>query len=388
MAEISELRTDAGTTRTLAVESEDPARVSAAVRELGLAGRPNVCMARGLKTLVGIGAHRYAVIDVGTNSVKFHIGERRADGDWRRVADRAEVTRLGEGLDRTGRLGAAPIARTVEAIAGMAEEARRSGVETIAAVGTAGMRLAPNAGGLVDAVRDALRRRDRRDRRRGGGPARLPGGDRRARPLRRFARVFDTGGGSSQFTFGRAGRVEERFSLNVGAARFTERYRLDGVVSPDTLAAALAAIAADLAPVGGRPAPDAVVGMGGAVTNLAAVALGLETYDPDVVQGTVLDRAEIDRQIELYRTRTAEQRRGDRRPPAQPGRGDPRRRVHRADGDIAARARRAHRQRPRAASRPDRRALRAGARQRSRNALTISVTPCSSAQTPANTIRT
>ena len=43
--------------------------------------------------------------------------------------------------------------------------------------------------------------------------------------------------------------------------------------------------------------------MGGAVTNLAAVKHGLATYDPDVVQGTVLDRAEIDRQIELYRTR-------------------------------------------------------------------------------------
>ena len=49
--------------------------------------------------------------------------------------------------------------------------------------------------------------------------------------------------------------------------------------------------------------------MGGAVTNLAAVKHGLATYDPDVVQGTVLDRAEIDRQIELYRTRTADERR-------------------------------------------------------------------------------
>jgi exopolyphosphatase / guanosine-5'-triphosphate,3'-diphosphate pyrophosphatase len=308
-AEISELRTDAGTTRTLAVESEDPARVSAAVHELGMAGRSNVCMARGLKALVGMGAHRYAVIDVGTNSVKFHIGERRADGDWRRVADRAEVTRLGEGLDRTGRLGAAPIARTVEAIAGMAEEARRSGAETIAAVGTAGMRLAPNAGELVDAVRERC-----------GVEIVVIDGDEEARLAYRAATaglgasggslaVFDTGGGSSQFTFGRDGRVQERFSLNVGAARFTERYGLDGAVSAEELATTLSAIAADLAPVGGRPAPDAVVGMGGAVTNLAAVALGLEDYDPDRVQGTVLDRAEIERQIELYRTQTAEQRR-------------------------------------------------------------------------------
>ena len=49
--------------------------------------------------------------------------------------------------------------------------------------------------------------------------------------------------------------------------------------------------------------------MGGAVTNLAAVRHGLAEYDPDVVQGTVLDRAEIDRQIEIYRTRDAVERR-------------------------------------------------------------------------------
>ena len=49
--------------------------------------------------------------------------------------------------------------------------------------------------------------------------------------------------------------------------------------------------------------------MGGAITNLAAVKHELAPYDPNVVQGAVLDRREIDRQIEIYRTRTAEQRR-------------------------------------------------------------------------------
>ena len=49
--------------------------------------------------------------------------------------------------------------------------------------------------------------------------------------------------------------------------------------------------------------------MGGAVTNLAGVKHGLAEYDPDVVQGTVLDRDEIDRQIELYRSRSADERR-------------------------------------------------------------------------------
>ena len=55
--------------------------------------------------------------------------------------------------------------------------------------------------------------------------------------------------------------------------------------------------------------PDALVGMGGAVTNITAVRHALATYDPAVVQGTVLDAAEIDRQIELYRSRDADARR-------------------------------------------------------------------------------
>jgi len=121
--------------------------------------------------------------------------------------------------------------------------------------------------------------------------------------------VFDTGGGSSQFTFGHDSSVDERFSVNVGAVRYTERYELDRAVSLDTLHEAMAAISADLSRIEGRPTPDQLVAMGGAVTNITAVKHGLATYDPAIVQGTVLDRAEIDRQIEVYRSRDAVDRR-------------------------------------------------------------------------------
>jgi exopolyphosphatase / guanosine-5'-triphosphate,3'-diphosphate pyrophosphatase len=309
MAEATELRIAEGAVRTVAVEAEDPERVRATVRDLGLAGRPVVCVARGLKALAGIGAHRYAVIDVGTNSVKFHVGERRADGTWRTVADRAQITRLGEGLAATGALGAPAIERTAAAIAGMAAEARSAGVEAIAAVGTAALRIATNAADLIRVVH-----------RRCGVRVEVISGEDETRLAYLAARagvptgrgpvlVFDTGGGSSQFTFGRGDVVDERFSVDVGAARFTERFGLDGPVAPGVLAAALGAIARDLVRVQRRPALDTVVGMGGAVTNLAAVRHGLETYDPDVVQGTVLDRGEIERQIELYRSRDAAGRR-------------------------------------------------------------------------------
>jgi exopolyphosphatase/guanosine-5'-triphosphate,3'-diphosphate pyrophosphatase len=251
----------------------------------------------------------YAVIDVGTNSVKFHIGERRPDGTWRRVVDRAEVTRLGERLGETGEISREAMARTVAAISEMAAEARRHGVSAMAAVGTMGMRTARNSEPFIDEVE-----------RRSGIRIKVISGEEEARlaylavtsglgladgPLV----VFDTGGGSTQFTFGRGPIVDERFSVNVGAVRYTERYGLHGAVPPERLRAALGAIAADLARLDTARSPDALVGLGGAVTNIAAVKHGLVRYDADIVQGTAIERAEIERQIERYRTRSADERR-------------------------------------------------------------------------------
>ena len=121
--------------------------------------------------------------------------------------------------------------------------------------------------------------------------------------------VFDTGGGSSQFTFGHGSTVDDRFSVNVGAVKYTEQFGLDGPVERSVLDQALEAIAADLDRLDGRQPPSALVGMGGAITNITAVKHEMATYDPDVVQGTVLDRAEIERQMELYRSKTADERR-------------------------------------------------------------------------------
>ena len=154
MAERTEVRAEGREIGTIAVESEDQARVPAALRELGLEGRANVSFPRGLKALLGLGARRFAVIDVGTNSVKFHVGERSPDGAWRTVVDRAEVTRLGEGLDEAGELGEEPMERTATAIADMADEAKRDGVEEIVAVGTAGLRSATNSEAFLEAVRE------------------------------------------------------------------------------------------------------------------------------------------------------------------------------------------------------------------------------------------
>jgi exopolyphosphatase / guanosine-5'-triphosphate,3'-diphosphate pyrophosphatase len=308
-AELTDVTANGKATRTIAIESENPAAVIAAVRDVGLGDYVNTSYPRGLAALVGEVAERYAMIDVGTNSVKFLVGEHTRDGSWRAVVDRAELTRLGEGLDKTGEIAPEALERTTVAVAGMVEEAKRTGAIAIAMVGTAGLRAAINSDDVIAAIR-----------KRTGITLEVISGEEEGR-LAYLAVlaglhltegpsvVFDTGGGSTQFTFGHGGHVDEQFSMQAGAVRYTERFGLDGVVPLDVLNEALAAIAADLARIDGRPQPDALVGMGGALTNIAAVKHALAAYDPDVVQGTVLDRTEIDRQIELYRSRDAAARR-------------------------------------------------------------------------------
>ena len=198
---------------------------------------------------------RQAVIDVGTNSVKFHVGELQADGTWATVADRAEVSRLGEGIQETGAIAPAAMERTVAAIAGMTEEAARLGVEGVTAVGTMGLRTAANSQEFLDLVKQRC-----------GVTIEVISGADEGRIAYLAVQsglglgdgslvIFDTGGGSSQFTFGQGTRVDRQFSLNVGAVRYTETFHLDQAVSPEDLNRAVAAIAADLSADRRRHAP-------------------------------------------------------------------------------------------------------------------------------------
>lgn len=307
-SEVTDLTANDRPTRTIAIESTDQAAVLDAVGAMGLGGYRNINYTDGLAAVIDGQPERFAVIDAGTNSIKFRIGERTPDG-WLPRTDRAEITRLGEGLSEGGDITPDAAARTTDAIAAMVDEARSAGVRAIVAVGTAGLRAARNGGAVVDGIRE-----------RTGVSIEIIPGDEESRLAYQGVRagtdlragslvVFDTGGGSSQFTFGSDGHVDERFSIPVGAVRYTETFRLADAVAAETLADARAAIAGDLARLDGRPRPDALVGMGGAVTNMAAVKHALDPYDPDVVRGTILDRSELDRQIELYRSQDAEARR-------------------------------------------------------------------------------
>lgn len=252
---------------------------------------------------------RFAVIDIGTNSIKFHIGERRDDGTWGVVLDRADLTRLGETLQATGDIGPDAMERNVTAIAEMVAEAAREGASAVAAVGTMALRTARNSKQFIDKVRERC-----------GLAIEVIPGEEEGRLSYLAVKsgiglnqgsmvIFDTGGGSTEFVFGKGTAVLDRFSLNVGALRFTETFGLGDIVTPEHLQEAMHAIAADLQRLDVAAPPDALVGMGGTVTNIAGVRHRLAKYDPDIVQGSSIDRWEINRQIELYRSRTVEDRR-------------------------------------------------------------------------------
>jgi exopolyphosphatase / guanosine-5'-triphosphate,3'-diphosphate pyrophosphatase len=191
----------------------------------------------------------------------------------------------------------------------MAAPAKRDGVLAIAAVGTAWLRAAADRDDVLNAIRE-----------RTGIDVEEISGDDEARLAYAGVSVglatdagdvvvFDTGGGSTQFTFGRDGDVEERYSVPLGAVAYTERFGLAGAIEAAILDEVLTAMSSDFSSLDGRATPDALVAMGGAVTNLAAVKHGLAVYDPTVIRGTVLDRAEVERQIELFRTLDVEARR-------------------------------------------------------------------------------
>jgi exopolyphosphatase/guanosine-5'-triphosphate,3'-diphosphate pyrophosphatase len=309
ISELTTLTLNGRETKTVAAESENPEAVLAAVERLGISGHVNMSYNRGLRCLLGKAAVRYAVVDIGTNSVKFHIGEQSPDGSWSRVVDRAEVTRLGEGLDETGDIQPEPLYRTIRAVEGMVAEAKEKDTLAVAAVGTAAFRIASNSTLVTESIRQ-----------RSGVPVEVVSGEEESRlaylavsagvgVADGAAVVFDTGGGSTQFTFGRGGQVEERYSVNIGAVSYTERFGLDEVVDEATLADARRALSKDFDSLDQRDSPEALVGMGGAMTNITAVSLALDPYDPDLVQGATVTTDEVDRQIALYSSMSHERRR-------------------------------------------------------------------------------
>ena len=264
--------------------------------------------------------NRKAIIDIGSNSVKFFVGELAEDKTIITVLDTNDIARLGEGLDKTGEIGAEAMQRNVTAIVNFANKAKELGVDEIVAVGTMALRKATNSADFVAKVQEAC-----------GVSVQIIPGEEEARlsylavlsalPLKEEKLViFDTGGGSTEFIYGYGKTLEKRFSVNLGAVRITENYLNHSPIDEAGVNAALAQIDKEFAEAGVDGNPAFLVGMGGTVTSMGAVKHKMVKYDPDVIQGSTLTRSDIQEQIATYSSRTIEERR--ELPGLQPKRAD------------------------------------------------------------------
>lgn len=236
---------------------------------------------------------RVAAIDCGTNSIRLLVADS-VDGRLTDVARRMEIVRLGEGVDRTGRLSDEALARTRKALIGYAAEIAELGITHVRMCATSASRDASNAADFRAMVRGVL-----------GVDPEVITGDEEARlsfagavaglEARPPYLIFDIGGGSTEFVTGSDG-VEHAISMDIGCVRMTERYLHDDPPTPEQIEAATrditAAVDTALAAVPGREAPT-LVGLAGTVTTVAALALRLPEYDATRIHHARISRASV-----------------------------------------------------------------------------------------------
>jgi exopolyphosphatase/guanosine-5'-triphosphate,3'-diphosphate pyrophosphatase len=224
---------------------------------------------------------RVAAIDCGTNSIRLLIADV-VDGSLTDMARRMEIVRLGEGVDRTGRLSDAALARTRTALLGYAAEIAELGIGRVRMCATSASRDASNAADFRDMVRRVL-----------GVEPEVITGEQEARlsftgavaglAARPPYLIVDIGGGSTEFVTGTGG-VEHAISMDIGCVRMTERHLHDDPPGAAQIEAATADITAAvdtaLAAVPGRAART-LIGLAGTVTTVTALALGLPEYDAE-----------------------------------------------------------------------------------------------------------
>jgi exopolyphosphatase/guanosine-5'-triphosphate,3'-diphosphate pyrophosphatase len=240
---------------------------------------------------------RVAVVDIGTNSTRLLVADVEAGRLLCEVTRRTTITRLGEGVDRTGRLSEQAIGRVLEACTSYHDEIDRLGAERIVAVLTSAVRDAANGVQL----RDELRRRF-------GFDAVTISGDEEARLTYLGATswrehdepllVLDIGGGSTELVVGAGDEIEFHVSTQIGSVRFTERYLAQDPPPREALSACRDAVREGLeaaVPAAVRARPRDGIAVAGTPTSFAAIDQHLEPYDPERVHGYLLTRASCER---------------------------------------------------------------------------------------------
>ncbi|MGW1054148.1 Ppx/GppA phosphatase family protein [Streptomyces sp. NPDC001118] len=251
---------------------------------------------------------RVAAIDCGTNSIRLLVADVHPEtGELVDLDRRMTIVRLGQGVDRTGRLAPEALERTFAACREYAEIIKEHGAERLRFVATSASRDASNRDDFVRGVLDILgvepevisgdqeaefsftgATRELVGHNEGGAkrPSIEGGGGRRAGEMTEPYLVVDIGGGSTEFVVGEE-HVRAARSVDVGCVRMTERHLVrDGKVSDPPTAEQIAAIRADIEAaldLAEQTVPlreaHTLVGLAGSVTTISAIAQELPEYD-------------------------------------------------------------------------------------------------------------
>jgi len=242
---------------------------------------------------------RGAAIDVGSNSVKLWVADRSEDNFPSTVHEEIKITGLGEGVSDAGRLGEAPMTRTIDAVKRFSEIARDRDAGPIVAAATSAVRRAENRQAFLDRVRDTCEL-----------DLEVLSGEREAKLTflgvtfgrdegdRRFL-TFDVGGGSTELTAGPEGRPAFRTSVPVGSVSLYEDLGWEGVVSGGQLEEGISTVRERMRePVRSlREQMDgtdlAVIGVGGTVATLVQVSLGMTAFDREAIEGHEMKRVKL-----------------------------------------------------------------------------------------------
>ncbi|MFT3899320.1 MAG: Ppx/GppA phosphatase family protein [Gordonia sp. (in: high G+C Gram-positive bacteria)] len=246
---------------------------------------------------------RVGAVDCGTNSIRLLVAEPDGTGGLRDLHREMIVVRLGQGVDATGRFADEAIERTRVALSGYAATMRELGVERVDMVATSATRDAANRDEFFAMTADLL----------GsvvpGAVARVISGDEEARLSFRGAvgdldpssgpfAVTDLGGGSTELVVGDGSGVRAAYSANVGCVRTTERCLRGDPPSAAEITEAQEFIAERLGPAFATVDVSGVrtwVGVAGTMTTLAALALGLDEYDPAKIHLSSVKLTELEK---------------------------------------------------------------------------------------------
>jgi exopolyphosphatase/guanosine-5'-triphosphate,3'-diphosphate pyrophosphatase len=232
---------------------------------------------------------RVAVVDLGTNSIRLLVASRRPDGSLEEFARDMVITRIGAGVDATGRIDAAALERTVGVLERYARRARALHAERVAVTATSAVRDASDRSELERAVERLT-----------GEPLRVIDGEHEARLSFAGAThgldapapflVLDVGGGSTELAFGHRD-VEAATSVRLGSVRMTERFVRSDPPAADELDAVRGEVRAQLGDVEravhAREAAT-LIAVAGTATTMRGIALGLSRWDPEATHRTWL----------------------------------------------------------------------------------------------------